>query len=69
MEVFFTIRNSLNIGKKKKSKRVVRPVDSFRLFPSFSFWVNVAEEANCNTRSGKSLHSSDDFPSQGRSKV
>ena len=32
------------------------------MFQVLVFRVNVAEEANSNTRSGKSSHSSDDFP-------
>ena len=43
-----------------------QPLDGSSSFPSFSFWVNVAEEANSNTRSGKSSHSSDDFPRPSR---
>ena len=38
------------------------PLDSFVVFQVLVFRVNVAEEANSNTRSGKSSHSSDDFP-------
>ena len=39
-----------------------QPLDGSSCFQVLAFWVNVAEEANSNTRSGKSLHSSDDFP-------
>ena len=43
-------------------RQVLSPLDSFVVFQVLVFRVNVAEEANSNTRSGKSSHSSDDFP-------
>ena len=43
-------------------RQALGPLDSFVVFQVLVFRVNVAEEANSNTRSGKSSHSSDDFP-------
>ena len=43
-------------------RQALSPLDSFVVFQVLVFRVNVAEEANSNTRSGKSSHSSDDFP-------